>query len=297
MSAYEQTQWGTVERVAVRDGAHLAVRRTGPSGGPQVVVLAGHGGNSREFAALAAALGAEWDVVGIDLRGAGESDWLPDDAGYSQQQFLDDLDDVFAALRLQPLAAVGVSLGGLMIMDLHARRPELFRRAVMVDIGPEFPTPDDPAAMAERMATNRALLGSTYPDARSIVEAWRETLATAWAAVPDEYVEPAALARAMRTPDGWRFACDVQGYMMRPPAETPPADHWDEWQRLVVDVPTLIVRGELSDVLSADVAAQMAEAPSASLVTIAGVGHCPPLDDPEVGALIVDWVTAARPDA
>ncbi|MEM9608893.1 MAG: alpha/beta hydrolase [Actinomycetota bacterium] len=294
MSVFDATQWGNVERVEVRDGVRLAVRRTGPTGGPQLLVLAGAGGNSREFAALVRAVGEEWDVVGIDLRGTGESDWQPADVGYSQQQFLDDLDDVVAALDLRPVAAVGVSLGGLMIMGLHARRTELFERAVLVDIGPEFPTPDDPEAMAERMATNVRLLGSAYADEAGIVAAWHEVLADAWPSVPADLVEQSALARATITPDGWRFATDVEGYMTRPPAELPPTDHWDEWRRLAADVPTLIIRGELSDVLEADVASRMAAGGTVSLVTFDGVGHCPPLNDPAVGAVIVDWLRGGR---
>ena len=47
--------------------------------------------------------------------------------------------------------------------------------------------------------------------------------------------------------------------------------------------PVLIVRGERSDILSAETAAKMvARVPGAKLVTVAGVGHAPTLDEPEV---------------
>jgi pimeloyl-ACP methyl ester carboxylesterase len=49
----------------------------------------------------------------------------------------------------------------------------------------------------------------------------------------------------------------------------------------------LIVRGERSDILSAETAAKMiARLPGAKLVTVAGVGHAPTLDEPEVVAAI-----------
>jgi pimeloyl-ACP methyl ester carboxylesterase len=51
--------------------------------------------------------------------------------------------------------------------------------------------------------------------------------------------------------------------------------------------PVLVVRGERSDILSAETAAKMlARLPGAKLVTVPGVGHAPTLDEPEVAAAI-----------
>ena len=61
----------------------------------------------------------------------------------------------------------------------------------------------------------------------------------------------------------------------------------DMWRALAVltSVPTLIVRGAKSDVLSATTAARMAETlDDGELVTIAGVGHTPTLGEPEAEA-------------
>jgi pimeloyl-ACP methyl ester carboxylesterase len=50
----------------------------------------------------------------------------------------------------------------------------------------------------------------------------------------------------------------------------------------LADKPVLIVRGELSDLLSTQTAGRMIEMlPKAELVTIPGVGHAPMLDEPE----------------
>jgi pimeloyl-ACP methyl ester carboxylesterase len=47
-------------------------------------------------------------------------------------------------------------------------------------------------------------------------------------------------------------------------------------------VPTLIIRGEVSDILSPELAQRMIETiPGARLVTVAGSGHAVPLDAPE----------------
>jgi len=61
----------------------------------------------------------------------------------------------------------------------------------------------------------------------------------------------------------------------------------DPWPLLdgLVDKPVLIVRGEISDLLSHQTAERMAAMlPKAELVTIPGIGHAPALDEPEAAA-------------
>lgn len=56
-----------------------------------------------------------------------------------------------------------------------------------------------------------------------------------------------------------------------------------EGWRLVgqIDVPTLVIRGELSDILSRSVAERMAQTiPDCRLIEVAGSGHPVPLDKP-----------------
>ena len=72
---------------------------------------------------------------------------------------------------------------------------------------------------------------------------------------------------------------------------------WPQFQALA-GFPLLILRGELSDLLEAEVARKMAEAlPDAELVVVPGVGHAPALDEPEAIAGIdrlLDRVLASQ---
>jgi pimeloyl-ACP methyl ester carboxylesterase len=62
-------------------------------------------------------------------------------------------------------------------------------------------------------------------------------------------------------------------------------DQWEEWD--AIDVPTLCLRGEASDLLLADVAEEMRKrGPRAVVVTIPGCGHAPALNVPEQLALV-----------
>jgi pimeloyl-ACP methyl ester carboxylesterase len=63
-------------------------------------------------------------------------------------------------------------------------------------------------------------------------------------------------------------------------------DLWPAFDSLV-DVPTLIVRGELSDILGAATAQRMVDRlKRGRLVTVPGVGHAPTLDEPDAVAAI-----------
>jgi pimeloyl-ACP methyl ester carboxylesterase len=53
----------------------------------------------------------------------------------------------------------------------------------------------------------------------------------------------------------------------------------------------LVLRGEASDLLLAETAAQMGEAPGVRVETIAHCGHAPALMDPAQIALVADFLT------
>jgi pimeloyl-ACP methyl ester carboxylesterase len=56
-------------------------------------------------------------------------------------------------------------------------------------------------------------------------------------------------------------------------------------------VPVLVLRGQLSDILSASAARKMAkELPHARLVEVPGVGHAPTMDEAEARAAIDAWI-------
>ena len=67
---------------------------------------------------------------------------------------------------------------------------------------------------------------------------------------------------------------------------------WDAWDTL--DLPVLCLRGESSDLLLRETAAQMqVRGPKAQVVEIAGCGHAPALNTPEHYALVERFFVAA----
>ena len=78
------------------------------------------------------------------------------------------------------------------------------------------------------------------------------------------------------------------------PGNAAPANLWLAFEALR-GVPMLLVRGQLSDLLSPDTLKQMAARnPAMRTVVVPRVGHAPTLDEPEVRAAIQALLDAAE---
>lgn len=101
------------------------------------------------------------------------------------------------------------------------------------------------------------------------------------------------------TPDGIRFQYDMAiASNFRAATEGPANDSWHLYEALA-GRPVTILRGELSDLLSRDIAERMAQVlgDDAELVVVPGVGHTPNLEEPEAVAAmdrLLDRVTALQ---
>ena len=103
------------------------------TGEPELVLVHGGAQNAHTWDTVALALGQP--LLSVDLPGHGHSDWR-DDGAYSPMNLADDLAIVVAAHAPTARVVVGMSLGGLTVMQLAVRHPALVRSLVMVDITP-----------------------------------------------------------------------------------------------------------------------------------------------------------------
>ncbi|MES2086103.1 MAG: alpha/beta hydrolase [Pseudomonadota bacterium] len=112
------------------------------------VLLAHGGGQTRHAWAKTGVRLAEagWRAVAVDLRGHGDSGWSPT-GNYQIQRFAADLIQVAAQLGDRP-ALVGASLGGIAGMMVEAvAAPGTFSSLTLVDITPQM----EPAGVAKVM--------------------------------------------------------------------------------------------------------------------------------------------------
>ena len=121
-----------------RDGATLRYTTTGA--GPPIVVLSGGPGFSSEYVRpIAERLASRYRGILLDQRGTGLSTLtVYDRSTVTLAKYLEDLDELRQALRLERLTLVGHSWGGMLAMAYAARHPERVRALVL--IGPGGPT-------------------------------------------------------------------------------------------------------------------------------------------------------------
>jgi len=151
----------------------------------------------------------------------------------------------------------------------------------------------EPAASAAPMTVAAPMTGTAPTTAAAPTAAAEPTTAAA----PTTAAEPAtpAAPTAAAEPTAWRLhydpAISVAFKPMAPPIAM--AAEMMLWKAFdAIDCPTLIVRGEQSDLLSAATAAEMTRRnPNAQVVQIAGVGHAPTFMSDDQIAIAEDFLT------
>jgi pimeloyl-ACP methyl ester carboxylesterase len=144
--------------LTVSDGVSLAYDDAG-DGQPPMIFVHGWTADRSIFAAQASHFARLHRVVSLDLRGHGVSD-KPKDR-YSMDLFAEDVAWMCARLGVQHAILVGHSMGGLVVLELAARHPELAIALILLDT-PVFP----PAGLVTAMqAVAREFRGPNYAEA------------------------------------------------------------------------------------------------------------------------------------
>lgn len=251
---------------------------------PVLLMMHGLTRNSADFEPLVARLAGRFRMIVPDQRGRGGSQWDSDPAQYRPDVYSHDMLALLDGLGIDRAVLVGTSMGGLMAMVMNALRPELAQAVVFNDIGPVL----DPAGLAR-------IQGYVGPGGAMAdwTEAAARTRATNALAFPDYgSADWMAFARrvARENADGTvSLAYDpaIAESIAGDDPQTVPPDLWPLWD-LLDAIPVLVVRGALSDLLSAATVEEMARRHSGpyAAVEVPRVGHAPILDEPVALAAI-----------
>ena len=275
----------TVHRRAVPVGPGRALSSLVWGEGPAELVLL-HGGaqNAHTWDTVALAIGRP--LVAVDLPGHGHSD-----GGRSGVlNIADQADDVATALDLLAPSAgavVGMSLGGLAAIVLAARRPELVRRLVLVDITPGV---DEGKASAIASFVGGPESFASFDEILARTVAFNPTRS-------EQSLRRGILHNALQREDGtwvWRYARFHTG-LDRPStgADRPSTDLAALWEQLgSLSVPVMLVRGTRpqSVVDDADEAELLRRLPHARVEHL-DAGHSVQGDRPvELAALLADFL-------
>jgi pimeloyl-ACP methyl ester carboxylesterase len=253
-----------------------------PPGRAPVICLPGLTRCHRDFRPLTAWLARTRRVICPDMRGRGRSGHDADWRNYNVVTETGDVLHLMDALGLARAVFVGTSRGGVSTMLVAALRPGAVLGAVLNDVGPRI----EKAGLLRIVA-----MMSHAPEG---YDGWAEAVAATRAANARQFP---ALTDAAWEAFARRLFADEDGaprrdYDHRLTMATETAlegevpELWAQFEALY-GTPTLAIRGALSDILSPETLARMADAhPDFAAVTVPDRGHCPFLDEPEAVAAI-----------
>jgi pimeloyl-ACP methyl ester carboxylesterase len=115
---------------AERNGKKLFYVEDGT--GPPMLLVHCWAGNHVMMLPLAEHFRGDHRVISVDVRGHGQSDRSPDST-YTLTALADDLIGLCDGLDLKGVALIGHSMGGNIVLEIAARRPDLARAVVILD--------------------------------------------------------------------------------------------------------------------------------------------------------------------
>jgi pimeloyl-ACP methyl ester carboxylesterase len=242
----------------------------GPLDGAPVVCVHGLTRSGRDFDALASALAASGRRVFCpDLPGRGASDWLPNPALYQPPIYSQALAHLLARMD-EPVDWVGTSLGGICGMGIAATPGNVIRRMVLNDVGAVIP-----ASALQRIRDYINRPAQAFPDIAAL-EAHLRNVHAPFGNLTDAEWRHLAETSARRDAEGaLQLHYDpaiTHAFSAGDIADIDLSPFW-----AAIAIPVMILRGATSDILPAEVAAEMARKPNARLIEIADAGHAPAL--------------------
>ena len=269
---------------AAPDGAQLYYTEEGV--GTPLLALAGLTRNGTDFDYLAPHLSGT-RLIRLDYRGRGRSDW----SGAATYTISNEAGDVVALLdhlEISKTAIVGTSRGGLVAMVLAATTKDRLSGVCLNDIGPVI----DGAGLAViNKYIGRNPTQKTFEEAAEM----RAELMSGFNNVPADRWMSEVRTHYVKSDDGLAINYDpeLRDAVLAPSAEPTP-ELWPLFDALV-GLPTALIRGENSDLLSKETADEMSRRrPDMIRAEVPGRGHVPFLDESEALDAIHTWLEQLR---
>ena len=234
--------------------------------GQPLIILHGLFGQSDNWNSLAKQFAdTGFEVYIVDQRNHGLS---PHSEVWNYEAMSDDILELINDNNLQQVILLGHSMGGKTAMQFAVTHPQLLDKLIVVDITLKYYPPH-----------HQHILKTLNAVDFKIVKTRKEVAAILLAGIPDAGTNQFLLKNIYWKENGelaWRFNLTVISKQIENASEAIQTTN-------SCDVPTLIIRGELSDyVLDTDIALMKEVFPRNMLETIKGAGH---------------WVHAEKPEA
>jgi esterase len=262
------------DRFATVNGLRIHFLDWGTEGKQPLILLHGIGRVARTFDHLAGHFSSNYHVIGVDMRGHGDSAWDPKGA-YLVEDYVKDIEALASQLQLRNIVIWGNSTGGRVAQVFAGLHPELVAGVISEDVGPERPR-----EIAES-GTNRM----KQEDERGWAseEELLGQLKASNARTAEEVLNAYVRYGSKRRPDGrviWKRDPNIANGFV-------PTELW----RFVREIksPIIYILGGRSTIVPAATQQQLRETlPQVQIVTMPGLGHYPSEENAKDYLAIVD---------
>lgn len=243
---------------------------------PPIICLPGLTRNARDFEPLADRFAGDWRIIALDFRGRGLSEGDDQAMRYVPPTYAADVVKMLDEFGIAEAVFIGTSLGGLVTMLMAPDDNERMAGVLLNDIGPVF----DPAGIKHISETVGTRLGEPdWEAARNRIMKERAHLYPDWG--PEEWMR---FTRRIALEQNGTIEYDYDPKLadvFKAGNTGEDATAWPYYEALA-GRPVTILRGETSDLLSVETAAEMEKRlDDVELVTVPRVGHTPSFDEPE----------------
>lgn len=280
-------------RYPSKDGLSLYYREYGSSD-KVIICLPGLTRNSKDFHDLATRLATDYRVLCLDFRGRGQSEHDPKWRHYHPGTYARDTWKLMDELSIEQFVVIGTSLGGLVAMIMSAQQGSRIRAIVMNDIGPEV----NPVGITRILknagvkaeinnwqdAETRGKFMGAHAAPNMPEEFWqqfaRRTYRLNSNGIPELDMDPNIGVAIRKGVSLSNFLVKIRKTGLLKRIGGVFIDPWDSFR--TVNMPCLVLRGDISDVLSEEIVQRMQAAkPDLKSAVIPNRGHTPLLDEPE----------------
>lgn len=246
------------------DGVLLGIRETGPNEAPVVVLLHGFPLSGAMWTPQFAALESDWRIVAPDARGVGTSD--VGSGQYTMEMLVDDLFVVLdGAASGRPVVAVGLSMGGYILLRALEREPERFGGIVLCDT--RSAADGDPGKLARAVGVRRIEREGLEPFARDFLAA---------VLAPDTETRHPGLADDLLRMILENSPVGVTGQLLAMASRTDTTGSLG-----AIGVPALVVNGSADRLTPPATGRELAaRIPNAEFAEIEGAGHLSSIEAP-----------------
>ena len=251
------------------DGMNFHYLEWGEASNPTMVMLHGVSQQAHSWDFVSLALSDRFHVMALDQRGHGDSDWASD-GDYSIEAQQGDIDGFVQSWGLGKFTLMGHSMGGRNSYVWASRHPKTLESLVIVDTGPDV----------LRRGADRIRQFQELPDELDTFEGFVQRVRSYTGRSREQTLGSLKHSIRQRGDGKWTWKYDkVLRSGERRTGSWTSEQLWECVRR--IDCPTLVVRGDRSDIFSEETMGRMQEViPDCVTATISGAGHLVQGDNP-----------------